>query len=411
MIEMIERDKMIDKPLLASVMILLTFSLVMSYSLSTYATVYLEYDDLHFFLRQSAFIGIGFMIMIILSKLDPNRWFVPLGMSLFLVFSLAMIVMQFLPETLVHAVGGAKRWIKLGAVSLAPVEFFKIGFIFFIVWSFSRKLLNKQNMSLWEELKTYAPYLFVFLIVVIIIAVFQKDLGQVVVLGTTLMVLFMFAGSSKKFFFMMMSFVFMAFVALISLAPHRIARIKSWWGTVQDSILSFLPFESLQDLRIEVVKEPYQISNSLNAIYNGSFWGEGLGNGQFKLGYLSEVHTDFILAGLTEELGFLGLLIVTLTLLTVIFRIFKIASKVQNPMQYLFAIGIGLLIAASFILNAYGISGITPIKGIAVPFLSYGGSHIVASCVAIGLILMISKNVPKEGERWDMSETKLNTKE
>ncbi len=93
------------------------------------------------------------------------------------------------------------------------------------------------------------------------------------------------------------------------------ARIKSWWGTVQDSILSILPFESVQNLRIEAGKEPYQISNSLNAIHNGGLYGQGLGNGQFKLGYLSEVHTDFILAGITEELGFLGLSLVTLTML------------------------------------------------------------------------------------------------
>lgn len=66
------------------------------------------------------------------------------------------------------------------------------------------------------------------------------------------------------------------------------------------------PFESMQNLRVEVGKEPYQISNSLNAIHNGGFWGQGLGNGQFKLGYLSEVHTDFILAGITEEFGFLA---------------------------------------------------------------------------------------------------------
>lgn len=404
----IERDIMIDKPLLASVMLLLTLSLVMSYSMCTYTILHLEYGDFHFFMRQSIFVFLGFLTMIVLSKLNPNIWFVPIGMALFLFFFMAMIVMQFLPETLVHAVGGAKRWIRIGSISIAPVEFFKIGFIFFIVWSFSRKLLTKQNMTFWEELQAYAPYLFLFMIAVVIIAVFQKDLGQVVVLGATLMVLFIFAGSSKKFFFTMLSVVFLAFVALISLAPHRIARIKSWWGTVQDSILSVFPFESLETLRIAVAKEPYQISNSLNAIHNGGLWGEGLGNGQFKLGYLSEVHTDFILAGITEELGFLGLALVTFTLLVIIFRIFKIASKVQNPMQYLFSIGVGLLIAASFILNAYGIAGITPIKGIAVPFLSYGGSHIFASCIAIGLVLMISKNVPKEGEGWEKDKKAEN---
>jgi len=284
----------------------------------------------------------------------------------------------------------------LGSISLAPVEFFKIGFVFFIAWSFARKLLNKSKMTFWEELRTYAPYLFVFVVAVVIIAVFQKDLGQVVVLGATLMVLFVFAGSSKKFFVSVISLVFSAFIALIFFAPHRIARIKSWWGTVQDGILDVLPFEAVQNLRVEAGKEPYQISNSLNAIHNGGLWGEGLGNGQFKLGYLSEVHTDFILAGITEELGFLGLVFVTFTMLLIVFRIFKIASKVKNPMHYLFSIGIGLLISASFILNSYGISGITPIKGIAVPFLSYGGSHILASCIAIGMVLMISKKVPRD---------------
>ena len=152
------------------------------------------------------------------------------------------------------------------------------------------------------------------------------------------------------------------------------------------------------DLRVAAVKEPWQISNSLNAIHNGGFFGEGLGNGQFKLGYLSEVHTDFILAGIAEEWGLLGIVFVTFTILFIVFRIFKIASKVKNPMYYLFCIGVGLLIAFAFILNAYGISGITPIKGIAVPFLSYGGSHILAACVAIGMVLMISKKVPRDRE-------------
>jgi len=387
---------MIDKALLAGVMTLLTLSLVMSYSLSTYTVLHFEYSDFHFFMRQSMFVFLGFVSMVILSKLNPDKWLVPIGIALFILFFLAMIAMQFLPASLVHAVGGAKRWISIMGFSIAPVEFFKIGFVFFIAWSFSRKLLNKSKMTFWEELRTYAPYLFVFVVAVVIIAVFQKDLGQVVVLGATLMVLFVFAGSSKKFFVSVISLVFSAFIALIFFAPHRIARIKSWWGTVQDGILDVLPFEAVQNLRVEAGKEPYQISNSLNAIHNGGLWGEGLGNGQFKLGYLSEVHTDFILAGITEELGFLGLVFVTFTMLLIVFRIFKIASKVKNPMHYLFSIGIGLLISASFILNSYGISGITPIKGIAVPFLSYGGSHILASCIAIGMVLMISKKVPRD---------------
>jgi len=387
---------MIDKPLLAGVMILLTLSLVMSYSLSTYTVVQFGYTDFHFFVRQAMAIFIGFTSMVILSKLDPDRWFHRVGLLIFILFFILMIGMQFLPASLVKAVGGAKRWIHLGPMSIAPVEFFKIGFVFFLAWSFERKLLHKEKMGFFEEVRTFAPYIFIFLVAVVIIAVFQKDLGQVVVLGASLMVLFLFVGSSFKFFFMMLSGVFMAFIGLIFFAPHRMARIKSWWGTVQDSILSVLPFEKLQHLRVEAGKEPYQISNSLNAIHNGGFLGQGLGNGQFKLGYLSEVHTDFILAGITEELGFLGVTFVTLTILFIVFRIFKIAAKVQKPMYYLFSIGVGLLIAFAFILNAYGISGITPIKGIAVPFLSYGGSHIWAVCIGIGMVLMVSKKVSRD---------------
>jgi len=386
---------MIDKPLLAAVIALLILSLVMSYSLSTYTVLYFNYGDFHFFIRQSIAIFMGFTLMIILSKLDPDKWFSRVGLALFILSFILMLAMEFLPASVVKEVGGAKRWIDLGPISIAPVEFFKVGFIFFLAWSFSRKIVNKSTMNLKEELRLFYPHLLMFCIAVVLIAVFQKDLGQVFVLSITLLVMFLFIGSSLKFFFTLVAAAFVTFVGLIVIAPHRLIRIKSWWGSVQDTILSLFPFESVQNLRIEAAKEPYQISNSLNAIYNGGFLGQGLGNGQFKLGYLSEVHTDFILAGITEELGFLGLGVVTITLLFIVYRIFKIAAKVKEPVCYLFSIGAGLLISCAFILNAYGIAGITPIKGIAVPFLSYGGSHILASSIAIGMLLMISKKVPR----------------
>jgi len=386
---------MIDKPLLAAVIALLTLSLVMSYSLSTYTVLYFNYSDFHFFIRQSIAIFMGFTLMIILSKLNPDKWFSRVGLVLFILSFILMLTMEFLPASALKEVGGAKRWIDLGLISITPVEFFKVGFIFFLAWSFSRKLVNKSTMNLMEELRLFYPHLLMFCIAVVLIAVFQKDLGQVFVLSITLLVMFLFVGSSLKFFLTLVMAAITAFIGFIVIAPHRVIRVKSWWGSVQDTILSFLPFETVQNLRIEAAKEPYQISNSLNAIYNGGFFGQGLGNGQFKLGYLSEVHTDFILAGITEELGFLGLGVVTMTLLFIVYRIFKIAAKVKEPVCYLFAIGAGLLISCAFILNAYGIAGITPIKGIAVPFLSYGGSHIVASSIAIGMLLMISKKVPR----------------
>jgi cell division protein FtsW len=394
-----KRPLMIDKPLLAGIMALLTLSMVMSYSLSTYTVLHFHYNDMHFFIRQAASIFIGIIIIVLLSKLNPDIWFNRIGFALFFLFFFLMIAMQFMPASMVKAVGGAKRWIHLGPASIAPVEFFKVGFVFFLSWSFSRKLLHKGKMSLLEEFRMFLPYLFIFGIAVLLIAILQKDLGQVVVLAGTLAILFVLAGRSMKFFASLVLMGFASFVGLVMIAPHRMNRIVSWWSTVQDTILSLFPFEAIQKLHIEAGKEPYQISNALNAIQNGGFWGQGLGNGQFKLGYVSEVHTDFILAGLTEEFGFFGLTIVMLIFLFIVFRLNKIAANVKEPDYYLFTAGVALLIALALIINGYGISGMTPIKGIAVPFLSYGGSQVVANSIAIGMVLMISKKMRRERKK------------
>ncbi|ADV46827.1 peptidoglycan glycosyltransferase FtsW [Nitratifractor salsuginis] len=387
---------MSDKALFYAVCALFTLSLVLVYSLSTFTVHYYGYDDFHFFLRQLASVLLGIGIMVTLSWLDPDRWFVRLGFAIFLLSLLAMILMPFLPASLAKEVLGAKRWIRLGPISLAPVEFFKVGFVFFIAWSFSRKLIQHGKLSLLREFLVLLPYLAVFGLAVVLIAIFQKDLGQVVVLAATMLILTLIAGRSLKFFFTSLFLGLVGVVTLILIAPHRMRRIKSWWSTVQDHFLSFFPQDMVAKLRVPEASEPYQIANSLNAIHNGGWLGQGLGNGQFKLGYLSEVHTDFVLAGLTEELGFVTLILVAGLLIFIIFRLLQIASRLHQPAYYLFTVGVALLILFAFIVNSYGIAGVTPIKGIAVPFLSYGGSQILASSVAIGMVLMVSKKIEEK---------------
>ena len=235
------------------------------------------------------------------------------------------------------------------------------------------------------------PYLAVLGVVAILIAVLQKDLGQITVMAATFLVLLILAGRSLKMFALLIASGLVVFVILIITVPHRMARLRSWWSMVQDTFLSLFPDKMAGGLRVDAVREPYQIANALNAFKNSDFWGQGLGAGQFKLGYLSEVHTDFVLAGMTEELGFLALVVVMLAMLFLLFRLFKISASVENPVYYLFSAGIGLLILFALIVNCYGISGMTPIKGIAVPFLSYGGSQTLANALAIGMVLMISK--------------------
>ena len=381
-----------DKWIFYSCVALITIGIVFSLSLPVFTVLFFNYDPYHFFIRQLAVGVIGIFLMWGISRLDPDKSMVWIGFFLFGFCAIAMGAMHALPSSLVTDAGGAKRWIRLPGFSLAPVEFFKIGFVYFLAWSFARKI-DGSKKSLKQEFKLILPYMFLFLIAVYLIAILQNDLGQVVVLALTLIVMMLFAGTSKRLFVIGMAGAsVLAFVAIFT-SEHRILRIKSWWGTVQNMVLSLMPENMANMFRVEGVPEPYQISHSLNAIKHGGFFGEGLGAGVFKLGFLSEVHTDFVLAGIAEEVGVLGILIITSLLLILLFRIFRVSSRSENKVYHLFTLGVGLLISFSFIMNSYGITSITPIKGIAVPFLSYGGSSILALCIGVGMVLMVSKKV------------------
>lgn len=388
---------MVDKRLFILVSILITLSIIISYSFTTYTTLLYGYNEFHFLIRE--FIAGIFTIVLMwwISRLDPFKWTKIIGISLFLIFFILMISMYFLPPSIVTSAGGAKRWIRLPGFSLAPVEFFKIGFVYFLAWSFSRKFANvNQKKNLIEELKLILPYIVVFLFVVILIAVFQNDLGQVMVLGLTLSFLLFFAGRSFKLFLTLIVLASIIFILFIFTSEHRINRVLSWWANAQNHILSYFPQFLAERLRVESAQEAYQISHSLNAIHHGGLFGVGLGEGILKLGFLSEIHTDFVLAGISEELGYIGVFTITVILALIIHKILKIANRSKDPLDYLFCIGVALLLGFSFLINAFGISGLIPIKGIAVPFLSYGGSAMVANGIAIGMVLMISKKVYKK---------------
>ncbi|MGP1484614.1 MAG: FtsW/RodA/SpoVE family cell cycle protein [Campylobacter sp.] len=380
----------VDKTVFYICVSLITISIIFSFSLTVFTVVSFEYNTYHFFIRQFIVGVLGIFLMWGISKLNPDKAMVYLGFGLFFICAFVMGFMHALPSWLVTETGGAKRWIKLPLFSIAPVEFFKIGFVYFLAWSFARKIDDSEK-SLKKEFKLLMPYFFLFGIVVYLIAVLQNDLGQVVVLALTLIMMALFAGTSMRLFGIGTICAILLAIVAIATSEHRILRIKSWWGTIQNMVLSILPDGMADVLRVSDAPEPYQISHSLNAIKHGGFFGEGLGAGTFKLGFLSEVHTDFVLAGIAEEVGVLGILFITSLIIFLIYRIFKISARSENKVNHLFALGIGLVISFSFLMNSYGITSITPIKGIAVPFLSYGGSSILSLCIGIGMVLMISK--------------------
>ncbi len=379
-----------DRELYVSTVALMLFSLVAVYSLSIFPTVYFDASKFYFLKKELISVLIAFFILIFVGSLNPYKLFKPIGFTLFIVSFALIFIMIFLPESLVKAVLGAKRWIKLGSFSIAPTEFFKYGFLFFISWSLARKEKDlKNSKSLFAEISILFPYFFLLAVSVLIIAVGQKDLGQSVVITVTLFTIIILASGSKKLFIALFSIFAIGLLTLIEIAPHRIARFKGWWVGIQDTFLTFLP----HSWKVTDTAVPLHITNSLKAIETGGVIGQGLGEGQYKLGFLSEVHTDFIIAGISEEIGLFGLTLLFALYGYVIYRIFFIGSKLKKTYERYFVYGVATIIFVSLAINLYGITGLIPIKGIAVPLLSYGGSQIIATSFGIAMVLMLSRKV------------------
>jgi len=389
-----------DYILLLLASLLFIIGMIFSYSLSIFTVDYFDYNQFHFLIRQGILGLVAIFIMFFFAHIDPKVLFTryKLGWFLFIFFLILMAVMPILPASAVTQSGGANRWIRFPGFSLSPVEFFKIGFIYFLAFSFNRKFMDLKKVTFLDELKMLIPYFILFAIAVILIAVLQKDLGQIVLLGAVLFVMLIFANRSAKLFVSIISLAIGGVIALIALAPHRVNRLQSWWSSVQDSILAIFPDSIASLLRVKDFPEPYQVTNSLNAINHGGWFGVDLSNGAMKLGFLSEVHTDFVLAGITEEIGLFGLFFIVVVFITIILRILRISRRIekQNKEYHLFTLGIAIMLVVAFLINSYGISGIIPIKGIAVPFLSYGGSSVLSLGIAIGLVLSISNQLKNE---------------
>lgn len=386
-----------DSILFITASLLIVVSIVFSYSLSIYTVELIGASQFHFFMRQLAVGFLGIVLMWTIARFNPDLYFDRAGELFFWGFLFIILIMPFLPSFLVKEVYGATRWIKLPGLSLSPVEFFKIGFVYIISKSFANRLIKKpKHMPLKEESLLYLPYMIIFIVLGIFVGWLQKDFGQFVLLLLIAATLLIFANRSFKIFGILGAIMLIALGTLIAIAPHRIQRIQSWWSMVQDNFLTIMPDSMANALRVTGFDEPYQVGHSLNAINNGGFTGTGLGEGSLKMGFLSEVHTDFVLAGITEEIGFIGLFLVVSLLLIVVQRMIRVSRRVEDNIYHLFTLGIALSIVFALLINFAGITGSIPIKGMAVPLLSYGGSSMLSMCIAIGLVLSISRKVPNK---------------
>ena len=351
-----------------AVILISIFGLIMIYSASYVWAEYKFNDPFKFVKMQLIFFLAGLILMYFLSKIDYHLYYKYANIILLICAILLILV-------LIPGIGsvrnGSRSWFGIGSLGIQPSEFAKIGLIIYV----SKYLTNNERIMK-SIIKGVLPILgvigFFFLLIML-----EPDFGTAMVIVLTLVVLIFISGVKISFFVKIGLTGLLGIVAIIIAAPYRIKRIVSFINPWSDPLGS-----------------GYQILQSLYAIGPGGLLGQGFLKSRQKFFYLPEPQTDFIFSIISEELGFLGVLIVNICIFffLIFYRGLSISLKSQDLFgKYLaFGLAFGLIIQSS--LNLMVVVGLIPVTGVTLPFLSYGGSSLLVSMASIGILLNISRN-------------------
>ena len=343
------------------VIVITLFGLFMIYSSSRIWADYKYHDEFKYFKNQLIFFIIGLVLMINISKIDYHIYYK--NSSKIVLICLICLVLVLIPG-IGSVRNGSRSWFRIGSFGIQPSEFTKLALIIF-----TSKYLTKYKKML--------PILLLLGLVFGLIML-QPDFGTGMVLVMSIFGILFIGGMSMSFIYKISFLGVLGIISLIIIAPYRLARILSFLNPWSDPLGS-----------------GFQIIQSLYAIGPGGLFGQGIGNSIQKYFYLPEPQTDFIFAIISEELGFLGVLIVVSLLGLIIYNGFKIAYKTNDLFGKYLAFGISFSIAFQAILNLMVVVGLIPVTGVTLPFLSYGGSSLLISMVSIGIVLNVSRNLKK----------------
>lgn len=357
-----------DRTLLWLSLILVGFGLVMVASASLPVAERLTGNPFHFLIRHGAYLLIGGCLALIVAMVPVAKWQQVSGTLC--LFAIALLVAVLFVG---HTVNGATRWLKVGPFTLQVAELAKL---FFVIYMAS--YLDRRYDEVRKNWRGFVKALVVLFVLTVLILL-QPDLGSVIVLGVTAIGLLWVAGARMLQFFSLLIALLTAFILLIVFEPYRMARVTSFMDPWDD------PFNS-----------GYQLTQSLMAFGRGDWLGQGLGNSVQKLQYLPEAHTDFILSIVGEELGFMGVSVVILLSLAVVLKALFLGQRAlrqKRPFSGYLAQGIGIWFAFQVGVNMGAASGLIPTKGLTMPLVSYGGSSLIVSLIAIALLLRIDYEV------------------
>jgi cell division protein FtsW len=290
----------------------------------------------------------------------------------FFLFCGLLLVAVLIPGIGSHA-GGAARWIRLPGFSVQPAELAKLGMIIYMAHSLAKKRDKIRSFKL-----GFTPYMLV-LALLLVLLLLQPDLGSALTLGAVAMIMLLVAGTRLSYLASVVILALPFLYFLVMSVDYRRRRILSFLNPWED------PSNS-----------GFQIIQSWIAFGTGGLIGNGLGEGKQKLFFLPEAHTDFIFSVVGEELGFLGVLVVAAMLLLLVMRGIRAALNAPDDFGRFLAFGITLLLGLEAFTNMAVVMGMLPTKGLALPFLSYGGTSLLTTLMAVGILLNVSSQGPGE---------------
>jgi len=352
--------------LLVIVLSLLCIGIVMVYSASAVSAFARMHDSAFYLKRHLLYILIGAILAAFVMTVDYGKLRVIAKPILLL--SIIAVLCVFIPGVGAR-IRGARRWIKLAGLTLQPSEFVKLAVVIYLADFLSRKK---------ESIKSFLygflpPSLIVGGILMLLLV--QPDLGKAVTIAFVAFLLYFVAGINPAHIISIALFSIPVLYAMISHVAYRRKRI-----------LAFLdPWQDPKGVG-------YQIIQSYIALGSGGLLGVGLGASRQKLFYLPQAHTDFIFSIIGEELGLLGACGVLLLLFLFVLESAKIAAKAKDSFGQLLAIGIFSCIGLEALINIGASTGALPTKGLPLPFVSYGGSAIIANLIGVGILFSISKH-------------------
>ncbi len=371
--------RQLNYSLLIVSLVLLVFGLFFLATLSAIASL-TAFGNTHYYIfHQLIAVAIGLVAGLVLFKL-PLPWLKRAALPLFIV-NLVLLCIVFLPMLGVKLLG-ASRWIKIGGATVQPSEFLKLTSVMYLsAWlsaryseSSKRGWISLAKRSYDNLLHIFLPF-FCLLTVIGAMLFFQKDLSTLGIITLTLMAVYFAAGTPIWNTILLLFSGAGAFFLLIKFEPYRVQRF-----------LVFLHPET------DPLGIGFQLKQSLLAIGSGGWFGKGLGMSTAKFGFLPQAMSDSIFAIVGEELGIIGCTILIVLFIFFFWQCVKVAMKSTDKFGKLTAIGICTWLILQAFMNIGSATGIFPLAGIPLPFFSYGGSHIIAELMAIGLLLNISKN-------------------